>query len=105
MIANETAYSYEDRAKIQRALGELRGLISRRFPAAEFFVTTGDDPEGVHLHAIVNIEDLDEVSEIVVSRLVDMQVDDGLPVYVFPRHPLDMGTVHAQGITAVSVAS
>lgn len=104
MIAIGKAHPYEDSTSIERALDKLRVMISRRFPAAEFFVTTGDDPEGVHLHAVVDVEDLDEVTEVVVSRLVDMQVDEGIPVYVFPRRQWTAWSVEAREKTAASPA-
>jgi hypothetical protein len=85
----DTVPADEDDPRIQAALEELRGLILERFPDATFTVTLGDDPEGVYLKPTVDIEDLDEVTEPLVSRLVEMQVEEGLPVYVVPEWPLE----------------
>ena len=75
--------------RIQAALEELRGLIRQRFPAAAFTVAQGEDPNGIYLTAIVDVEDLDEVIDPIISRIVDMQVEEGLPVYVVPEWPLE----------------
>lgn len=77
----------ENDPRIQAALLELRQLVQKRFPKATFAVTHGDDPEGIYLTPTVDIEDLGEVTDVVISRLVDMQVDEGLPVYVVPAWP------------------
>lgn len=76
-----------DDPRIQAALHELRGLITQRFPQASFTIYHGDDPEGIRLLVTVDVDDLDEVMDTVVDRMVDMQVYEGLPVYVVPRWP------------------
>ena len=78
----------EDR-RIQRALVELKGMITRRYPQATFDVGLGEDPEGVYLTAIVDVEDTTEVFGVVVDRLVDMQVEEELPIYVVTERPLE----------------
>jgi len=75
--------------RIQAALDELRAMIPQRYPAANFTVTRGEDPEGVYLNPIVDVEDLDEVADVVTDRLVDMQVEEGLPIYVVPEWPTE----------------
>ena len=37
----------------------------------------------------VDIADTDEVISVVGDRLVEMQVDEGLPVYVTPLRPIE----------------
>ncbi len=74
--------------RIQAAVAELQAAIQERFPSAEFSLTHREDPEpGIYLNATVDVEDLDEVTDPIVSRLVDMQVDEGLPVYVIAGWP------------------
>ncbi len=75
--------------RIESALGELCGMIQQRWPAATFEVSRGDDPEGIYLDATVDIEDTDEVMDVVVPRLLEMQVDEELPVYVIPLRPIE----------------
>ncbi len=73
--------------RIRDALVELENLIGARFPEAAFEVSEGEDPEGVYLTAIVDTDDLTTVLEAVADRLVDMQVERGLPVFVVPTRP------------------
>lgn len=75
--------------RAQAALDELRGMIAARFPEAGFTVQTGTDPAGIYLLATVDVEDTDEVYEVVVDRLIDMQVYEDLPVYVVPLRPIE----------------
>ena len=75
--------------RIKEALHELKGLITARFPQAAFVVEEGFDPEGVYLITTVDIVDTDEVIAVVGNRLVELQVDEGLPVYVTPLRPIE----------------
>lgn len=74
--------------RIQAALTELRTLISIQYPDATFSLYHGADPDGMYLRALVDVEDLDEVMDVYMDRLVDLQVNDGLPVYVALDWPL-----------------
>ena len=75
--------------RIKEALHELKGLITAHFPQAAFVVEEGFDPEGVYLVTTVDIADTDDVIAVVGDRLVEMQVEEGLPVYVTPLRPLE----------------
>lgn len=74
--------------RIRGAVTELEGLITGHYPEATFEVSEGEDPEGVYLTATVDTDDLTTVLEVVGDRLVDMQVEQGLPLYVVPTRPL-----------------
>jgi hypothetical protein len=74
---------------MQEAIDELKRLITARFPQAAFVVEEGFDPEGVYLVTTVDIADTDEVIAVVGDRLVELQVDEGLPVYVTPLRPIE----------------
>ena len=74
----------ENDPRIRAAVIELKALITASFPGTTFRVVRGEDPDGIHLLPIVDVDDLDEVAGVFMSRLVDMQVDEGLPVFVFP---------------------
>lgn len=76
-----------DDPRIQAALAELRGIIEARYPEATFEVSEGDDPEGICLDATVDVENAFDVIDLVSDRMVDIQIDDGLPVYVIPLRP------------------
>jgi hypothetical protein len=75
--------------RMKAAIDELKGLITARFPQAAFVVEEGFDPEGVYLITTVDIADTDEVIAVIGDRLVELQVDEGLPVYVTPLRPIE----------------
>ena len=75
--------------RIQPAISELKGLISSHYSSATFAISLGDDPEGVYLTATVDVEDTDAVMDVVIDRLLTLQVDEGLPVFVVPIRPLE----------------
>jgi hypothetical protein len=75
--------------RLKEAIKELGVLITDNFPQAEIFIEEGFDPEGVYLKTIVDIDDTDEVINVVGDRLVELQVDEGLPVYVTPLRPIE----------------
>jgi hypothetical protein len=74
---------------MREAVEELKRLITERFPQATFVVEEGFDPEGIYLVTTVDIADTDEVIAVVGDRLVELQVDEGLPVYVTPLRPVE----------------
>ena len=75
--------------RAQAALDELRSLIAARFSEATFEIHKGYEPAGIYLVATVDVEDMQDVVDVFIERLVDIQVDDGIPVYVSPRRPLE----------------
>jgi hypothetical protein len=73
-----------------QALAELQGMIRARYPSTEFRVRPGvDDPETTYLVATVDVDDPDEVLDLVLDRLMRLQVDDGLPICLLPVHTPD----------------
>jgi hypothetical protein len=74
-------------AQMQTAIEELRTLILQHYPEANFSVGTGEDPDGVYLRAIVDVEDRGEVINVVIDRLVALQVDENLPIFVSIGRP------------------
>jgi len=88
-----------DDSRISQALDELRSLVLQHYPDATFEVAPApDDPTIVHLLTYVDLEDTDELVDLIIDRMVDMQVDEGLPVYVIPlRTPERIAAMlHAQ---------
>jgi len=69
---------------MEKAVNELKGSICERFPQASFVVEEGFDPKGIYLVTTVDIADTDEVMDVVGDRLVELQVDESLPIYVTP---------------------
>ena len=76
---------YVSDLRMNRALNELADIVRRAHPDATFEVVPAqDDPDIVHLLARVDVEDPDVVADLVMDRMLDLQVEDGLPVYVIP---------------------
>ena len=73
--------------QMRRAIAEVQGLILTRYPGAVFTLAHGDDPEGTYLRAIVDVEDVEEVIDAFGERLLELQVEEGLPLYVIPLEP------------------
>src|SRR5215216_6229715 len=75
--------------RLEEAIDELKGLIVRHYPDATFTVSEGEDPDGIYLTAAVDVEDMGEVVDVFLDRMVDFQVEDGLPIYVVAIRPLE----------------
>jgi uncharacterized protein (DUF433 family) len=73
--------------RVQAALDELRAMIAARYPEASFSAYTWYDTAGIYLEATIDVDDTDEVRDVFWDRLIDMQVEDGIPVYVSVRQP------------------
>jgi hypothetical protein len=73
---------------MEKAVNELKSAISKRFPKASFVVEEGFDPKGIYLVTTVDIADTDEVIDVIGDRLVELQVDKGLPLYVTVLRPI-----------------
>lgn len=71
--------------RVARALAELERTIRASYPGARFAVAQGEDePENIHLLTTVDLADPDEVVDLVLDRLVELQVEERIPVYVIP---------------------
>lgn len=73
-----------DDPRMQEAIAQMQSLITERFPGTTFAVGEGDDPCGVHMTAVVDVDDIDDVVDHIIDQLVKVQIDDGLPLYVTP---------------------
>jgi hypothetical protein len=71
----------EDDPVIRAAIEELKGLIHKRFPTAQFQVYDGDDPHGIYLETTVDIEDITGRPLLFVHRA------QALPVWSQQRRP------------------
>lgn len=74
---------------MKAAVEEMEQRILEHYPEATFDIGEGEDPEGIHLIATVDLEDLGEVVDLSIDRLVDLQVDEQLPLYVIPVRPIE----------------
>jgi len=83
--------------KVTSALIELKKRIRAHFASVTFTVTEEDDPSGVYLTATVDLDDPHEVMDAIGERLLELEVDEGLPVYVVPvRTPERVAALLAQ---------
>ncbi|MSP12539.1 MAG: hypothetical protein EXR62_06235 [Chloroflexi bacterium] len=74
--------------RIQAALAELQEIIKGKYPEAEFEIGAGEDPPGIYLRATIDAEDMNDVIDVFIDRLLDIQIEEELPVYVIPIRPL-----------------
>lgn len=71
--------------RMQQAVAELQALIGQYYPDASFSLGhPEDEPTSVELTAIVDVDDPDEVLDTVIDRVVQLQVDEQLPIHVVP---------------------
>ena len=72
------------------AIDELKGMVKARYPDATFQVAPDpEDPGAVDLIAAVDVEDIDEVLDVVIDRMLELQIEQDIPVHVLPIQPLD----------------
>lgn len=82
---------------MQGAIDELREIIRAHYPTTAFTVGEAEDPDGVYLRAEVDVDDPDEVTALFIDRLIDLQVEEGIPIYVVPvRTPERRATLRQQ---------
>jgi len=71
--------------RIQYAVRELQDMIKSQFPTTTFeLAQSPDDPDSLHLLAISDVDDPDEVGDLVVERVVALQVEEGISLHVIP---------------------
>lgn len=80
-------------AEVREAIEELRSLIESRYPDAHFELTHGPETGDIYLIAIVEVEDTDDVMSVYTDRLVELQIEKRLPVYVMALRPWEHVTL------------
>jgi len=80
---SENVLSQHD-SRMRAAIAELQALILDRYPDTTFTEGGADESDGVFVRAVVDVDDPDEVTELFIDRMIDLQVEDGLPVYIVP---------------------
>ena len=74
-----------DHPRMVPAIAELSNLVRARFPNAKIEAYTSYEPIlGVTL-AVTADANLDEIIDSVIERMVDMQLEEGLPIHISPR--------------------
>ncbi|MBA3450024.1 MAG: hypothetical protein H0T18_02290 [Chloroflexia bacterium] len=81
--------SAEPVSRMDAAIAEIKELILTHFTGATFDVGLSDDPDGTSMTVTVDVEDTDDVVDVIVERSLEMQVDEGIPLYVVPVRPIE----------------
>ena len=91
--------------RIEAALEELQACIRGRYPAAQFRIgTSPDDPAIIELVTIVDDDDPNEVLDLVVDRQMELQIEDGLPIFVVTEPTPERTVVLLQAAQASRLA-
>ena len=93
--------------RMAEAIAELKALVSAHYPDASFRVSrSDDDPSIVHLATVVDVDDPDDVTDLVIDRMRELLVDEGLPIYVIPiRSPERVAATLAMSGHSASVTA
>ncbi len=74
--------------RMREAITELEGRIREHYPDAAFRVTRSpEDPRIIHLMTTVDVEDREAIVDLVIDRVMALQIDERLPVHVIPVRP------------------
>jgi hypothetical protein len=71
--------------KMQAAVDELEDLIRQAHPEVQFSLSR--DPEGseaIHLIAVLDVDDTDLVVDEFIDRMMQLQIEEELPLFVIP---------------------
>ncbi len=72
-------------ARTRAAVDELIALVRQRYPSTVFVVEPSEeDPAVTHVIATVDVEDPDEVVDLVIDRMLELQIEEGIPVHLIP---------------------
>ena len=81
----EEHQSMQLEGRMQQAVAELQAAIGQRYPNTHFTLShPEDEPASVELTAVVDVDDPDEVLDMVIDRVVELQIDEQLPIHVVP---------------------
>lgn len=78
--------------RMQAAVDEMKHLIASNFPVVEFSVHQGEDLERVHLDVVLEMDETLEVLDLILGRMVELQIEEGLPLVVIPLPTLERNT-------------
>jgi hypothetical protein len=69
---------------MRQAVDEMKRLIRDADATVQFTLGCGEDPPGLYLRAEHSPEVDAYILDVFIPRLTDIQVDERLPLYVFP---------------------
>jgi hypothetical protein len=94
--------------RMQAAVDEMKHLIASNFPVVEFSVHQGEESERIHLDAVLDMDETLEVLDLILGRMVELQIEEGLPLVVIPLPTLERNAAllerHAQQRAALATA-
>jgi hypothetical protein len=71
--------------QMEHAIAEVTAIIRRKYPEAQFEISRGiDEPDQIHVWTAVDLDDPDEVLDLVLDRLLELEVEEGIPLYIIP---------------------
>jgi hypothetical protein len=76
-------------SRLDAAIAEIQELILAHFPDATFELELGEDPDGTWMTVTVDVDDADKVVDVFVEPLLQMQVEELLPLYVIVVRPTE----------------
>lgn len=100
-MSPESSQPLDVEATAQSVVEELQNLILQRYPEATFELRRGpDDPEAIQLIATVDLDDPDAVLDLVIDRMMELQIEHETPVFVIPmRTPERIRAVRQEALT------
>ena len=83
---------------MRAAVLELEGLVRQQYPDASFrIMRSPDDERSVDVVTTVDLDDPDAVMDLVVDRVMELQIEQKLPIHVVPvRTPERTAKLHAE---------
>ncbi len=87
--------------RMDAAVAELQELVREHYPTATFTVGPADeDRAAIHITATVDVDDPDVVTDLVIDRMLDLQIAEGLPVFLIPiRTPERRSSIAARRLS------
>lgn len=75
-------------ARMESAIEELKGLIRQHYPDATFKITRSPENKNtILLKPVVDVEDRDEIMDVVIDRMMELQIEEKLPLFVIAVRP------------------
>jgi hypothetical protein len=97
----KTVEEYMADERMRSAVEEIESVIKAKYPDVTFEPYVWHDPEGLYLRTEVDIDDTEEVTDLVIDRLVRMYFDEEIPIHLIPvRTPERRAAMRKQEQTA-----
>ena len=94
-------------SRMQGAVDELKMLVRSRYPDATFRVARSpEDAKSIDIWTSVDLDEPDQVMDLVTDRVLELLVEEELPVHVVPvRTPQRAAKVRADQLKERQLAS